>query len=374
MSREYIELGEFLTPYVQRNFEGNFKPVAVGRYGIKKREEIYSKELAKDYSKNKVIFKNTLTLGMGSVQIDVGILSTDETYSVSPAYHTYKIAEIDSDYLRYCLECRNHDMFKRYVKRGSRQGKTIDRKRWLDYKIPVFDYKQQKEIVIRLSKLQEIVQLKKEKLDVMKSLVRSRFVELFGDPILNTRNWKVAKLNELGVIGRGKSKHRPRNAPELLGGKYPLIQTGDVARADLYINEYNTTYSELGLKQSKMWKQGTLCITIAANIAKTSILNFDACFPDSVVGFVSSGQTSNVFVHHWFSFFQEILENQAPESAQKNINLRILSELNVILPPIEIQKKFIEFVNKISKLKYSVQKSLDETQVLFDSLMQEYFG
>ena len=106
-----------------------------------------------------------------------------------------------------------------------------------------------------------------------------RFVELFGDPVSNSYGLPEATLPELGEFGRGVSKHRPRNDPKLLGGEYPLIQTGDIANAGLYITSYNSTYSELGLKQSKMWDKGTLCITIAANIAKTSILEFDACFP-----------------------------------------------------------------------------------------------
>ena len=138
----------------------------------------------------------------------------------------------------------------------------------------------------------------------------------------------------MGEFGRGVSKHRPRNDIKLLGGKYPLIQTGDVANAGLYITSYSSTYSELGLKQSKMLgKKGTLCITIAANIAKTAILEFDACFPDSVVGLFGNERTNNSFYSLLaFHFFQAILESQAPESAQKNINLKTLSELKVIVP------------------------------------------
>ena len=123
-----------------------------------------------------------------------------------------------------------------------------------------------------------------------------------------------------------------------------------------------------------MWDEGTLCITIAANIAKTAILGFDACFPDSIVGFIANEDTNNVFVHYWFSFFQEILESQAPESAQKNINLKILSELKVIVPNIQEQNEFADFVVQVEKTKDTIQKSLDETQILFDSLMQKYFG
>ncbi|AHK80691.1 restriction modification system DNA specificity protein, partial [Ectothiorhodospira haloalkaliphila] len=86
--------------------------------------------------------------------------------------------------------------------------------------------------------------------------------------------------------GRGKSKHRPRNDPKLFGGKYPFIQTGDVRNSDHLIVDYSTTYNDLGLAQSKLWPKGTICITIAANIAETGILDFDACFPDSIIGLV----------------------------------------------------------------------------------------
>jgi type I restriction enzyme S subunit len=197
---------------------------------------------------------------------------------------------------------------------------------------------------------------------------------MFGDPVSNSFGLPESTLPKLGEFGRGVSKHRPRNDPKLLGGEYPLIQTGDVAVANLYITEYGSTYSELGLQQSKMWNKGTLCITIAANIAKTAILDFDACFPDSVVGFIANERTNNIFIHYWFSFFQAILESQAPESAQKNINLKILSELKVIVPEKNRQDEFAAFVAQVDKSKAAVQKALDETQLLFDSLMQEYFG
>ena len=181
-------------------------------------------------------------------------------------------------------------------------------------------------------------------------------------------------LPELGEFGRGVSKYRPRNAPELLGGKYPLIQTGDIASANLYITKYDSTYSEAGFKQSKMWKAGTLCITIATTIAKTAILTFDSCFPDSVVGFTPNGKTNSLFINYWFSFFQKILEDQAPAVAQKNINLQVLSELQIITPPKQLQNDFAAFVQQIDKSKFTVQKSLEKAETLYKSLMQEYFA
>jgi type I restriction enzyme S subunit len=216
--------------------------------------------------------------------------------------------------------------------------------------------------------------MREDEIKKLDDLIKARFVELFGNPVSNSLGLPEATLLELGEFGRGVSKHRPRNDPKLLGGEYPLIQTGDVAAANLYITEYGSTYSELGLQQSKMWNKGTLCITIAANIAKTAILEFDACFPDSVVGFIANERTNNIFIHYWFSFFQAILESQAPESAQKNINLKILSELKVIVPEKNKQDEFADFVTQVDKSKVAVQNALNETQILFDSLMQEYFG
>jgi type I restriction enzyme S subunit len=188
----------------------------------------------------------------------------------------------------------------------------------------------------------------------------------------NPKGWSEMTLPELGEFGRGVSKHRPRNAPELLGGIYPLIQTGEVAAANLYITSYDNTYSEIGFQQSKMWDRGTLCITIAANIAKTAILGFDACFPDSVVGFNANEKTCNIFIHYWFSFFQAILESQAPESAQKNINLKILSELKVIVPPITLQNQFAAFVEQVDKSKYYSSLSYSSCQMAANTYRQEW--
>lgn len=225
-------------------------------------------------------------------------------------------------------------------------------------------YEEQKEVVEILDKLKGIIDNETQRIRKYDDLIKARFVEMFGDPVSNSRGLPEATLPELGEFGRGVSKHRPRNDPKLLGGKYPLIQTGDVASADLYITSYTGTYSDLGLAQSKMWDEGTLCITIAANIAKTAILGFDACFPDSVVGFRANEKTNNIYIHYWFSFFQRILEAQAPESAQKNINLKSLSELRVIYPTKEEQDAFAAFVAEVDKSKLMFQKLHQQLNIL----------
>ncbi|EKO3892000.1 restriction endonuclease subunit S [Vibrio metschnikovii] len=170
--------------------------------------------------------------------------------------------------------------------------------------------------------------------------------------------WKT--LDEVALdFGRGKSKHRPRNDPSLYGGDIPFIQTGDIRNAAHTIQEYSQTYSELGLKQSKLWPKGTLCITIAANIAETSILGFDACFPDSVIGFVANPEeTSSSYVEYLLSSIKTQLEEKGQGSAQSNINLGTFQNLKLPFPSITEQERIVTILDKFDTLTSSITEGL----------------
>jgi type I restriction enzyme S subunit len=243
----------------------------------------------------------------------------------------------------------------------------------LKIKIPLPPLAEQQKIAVILDAADSLRQKDRQLIDHYTTLSQSLFLDMFGDPVTNPMGWEKVEFGTAGTLDRGKSKHRPRNAPELLGGKYPLIQTGDVANCNGYIREYSSTYSDFGLKQSKMWDAGTLCITIAANIAKTGILTFDACFPDSVVGFMNNEKSNIEFVKYWMSFIQKIIEDSAPMAAQKNINLKILRELKIPLPSITLQNQFAERVQLIEQQKQQAQASLEKSEALFNSLLQRAF-
>jgi len=159
--------------------------------------------------------------------------------------------------------------------------------------------------------------------------------------------WEWARLPQFGEVNRGKSKHRPRNDPKLYGGLYPFVQTGDIRHATGILHSYSQTYNELGLKQSQLWPKGTLCITIAANIADTAILGFDACFPDSIVGFLPEDDFCDVrFVEYFIRTAKENIERYAPATAQKNINLRILSSIAIPFPPLVEQHGIVSEIER----------------------------
>ncbi|MCW4015356.1 MAG: restriction endonuclease subunit S, partial [Candidatus Bathyarchaeota archaeon] len=273
---------------------------------------------------------------------------------------------------KYVVYAVNSPLIRHQIE-GQITGTTrqrITRKKIGELQIPLPPLPIQQKIAAILDAADQYRQKTKALVAKYDQLAQSLFLDMFGDPVSNPKGWETVMFSDIGSLDRGKSKHRPRNAPELLGGKYPLIQTGDVANSGGYISSYTSTYSELGLKQSKLWQAGTLCITIAANIAKTGILKIDACFPDSVVGFLPNDKTNVEFVQYWMSFLQKILEDSAPESAQKNINLKILRNLEFFCPPTILQNQFADRIQQIEQQKQQAQASLQKAEELFQSLLQ----
>lgn len=193
------------------------------------------------------------------------------------------------------------------------------------------------------------------------------------------KEWKYVHLSKLGELSRGKSKHRPRNDKKLFeDGKYPFVQTGDVKAANKYLTTYSTMYGDFGLAQSKLWKKGTLCITIAANIAETCILGIDACFPDSVVGFdPQEGLVNKDYVRYFIEASKIRLWAFAPATAQKNINLTTLE--NLIIPYCDIdEQKYIvtEIESRLSvcnKIEQTVNESLQKSESLRQSILKQAF-
>lgn len=303
-------------------------------------------------SSAKILAPGTLLYSIFASIGAVGILEIPAATNQAIAGLSIKTDRVIRDYLYHFL--KSQEALAKSSGRGAAQNNiNLTILRGMEVPLPSID--DQKEIVDQLEGIAVQIEQATAQIDQLDSLVKSRFVEMFGDPTNNEFDFPVEKLGGLGLLERGKSKHRPRNAPELRGGPngpYPLIQTGDIANAGTYLATYEDTYTELGLLQSRIWPKGTLCITIAANIAKTSILAIDACFPDSVVGFTTNGKVTNLFMHYWFSFFQSILEKQAPQAAQKNINLRILQNLDVIAPPLALQREFADFVAQVDKSRF----------------------
>lgn len=193
-------------------------------------------------------------------------------------------------------------------------------------------------------------------------------------------NWEDKTLEQISTtFGRGKSRHRPRNDPALYGGKYPFVQTGDVRNAEHIITEFSQTYSEAGLAQSKLWPKGTICITIAANIAETGILGFDACFPDSVIGVVPNPNEAEVgYVEYVLQSFKARLQALGQGSAQANINMGTFENERFPFPKVEEQRRIVTKLDALSeesqRLESIYRQKLTALDDLKKSLLHQAFS
>jgi type I restriction enzyme S subunit len=180
------------------------------------------------------------------------------------------------------------------------------------------------------------------------------------------KGWKWLRLGNVGAFERGRSKHRPRNDKCLFDdGLYPFVQTGDVSRSKSTKNIINTCssyYNDFGLQQSRLWTKGTLCITIAANIAETGFLGIDACIPDSVVAFLSIDESLSKLVKLFIDVAKQDLEHYAPSTAQKNINLGIINDLIFPLPPLAEQHRIVAKVDQLMALCDRLEAAISAAQ------------
>jgi type I restriction enzyme S subunit len=185
---------------------------------------------------------------------------------------------------------------------------------------------------------------------------------------------KTTRLDELGFVSRGRSRHRPRNDASLYGGEYPFFQTGDIKAANLYLTEYTQTYSEAGLAQSKMWDKGTLCITIAANIAETAILGIPGCFPDSVVGFIPDPDKADVrFIKYYIDILKLGMQSISRGTTQDNMSVEKLMSFDFDVPDLPTQRKIAGILSAYDDLIENNLRRIKILEEMAQSLYREWF-
>ena len=306
----------------------------------------------------KLIPKDTLImsfkLSIGKVAITKKELYTNEAIA---AFVVKDKNLLDSNYLYYVVSGLNYD-FDTAVK-----GKTLNKEKLLNTKIFLPSIGIQNKIAEILGAVDEEIEKINELINRSDKIKSGLMKKLFSDGIGHKGNckrtklgivpveWEVVSLSSVAKVERGKFSHRPRNDLKLYNGAIPFIQTAEVVGCNGKIYSYHQTLNDEGLKVSKMFPAGTIVLTIAANIGDTGVLQFDACFPDSLVGIKVNEQMDSIFLEFYLRTTKEYLNSIATQSAQKNINLEKLNPLLIIKPPLHEQKQIAEilfaFDNKI---------------------------
>lgn len=240
---------------------------------------------------------------------------------------------------------------------------------------------EQKQIVAILDKAFAAIDQAKanieKNIENAKELFQSKLNAIFSQ---QGEGWEEKRLQDISVeFGRGKSKHRPRNDKKLFGGKYPFVQTGDIRNSDKLVLSYNQTYNEVGLAQSKLWPKGTICITIAANIAETAITNFESCFPDSIIGVIVDSKKANVdYTYYALQYLKAELQAKGKGSAQDNINMGTFKDQYFPFPNIYEQQRIVDSLDMLKIQAVAIQshyrQKLTNLEELKKSILQKAFS
>ena len=240
--------------------------------------------------------------------------------------------------------------------------------------IPLRKMEEQLHIVQQLNSIITIKKLQEQEISLFDDLIKARFVEMFGDININDKNWNCEPLGELCTIVRGGS---PRPIEQFLGGDVPWIKIGDATDGDnIYLNSTKEHIIQEGVKKSRLVKPGSLIFAnCGVSLGFARIITFEGCIHDGWLAMEDIDERlDRVFLLQALNQMTEHFRTIAPAGTQPNLNTAIMKAYMQVIPPIELQRDYIRFVRQVDKSKVAVQKALDETQTLFDSLMQEYFG
>ena len=241
--------------------------------------------------------------------------------------------------------------------------------------IPKRTVQEQKKCVVILDELKKIISLYTEKIGKYDELIKARFVEMFGSIHESTEYLYVAVKDLTDVISGGTPS---RDKPEYWeDGTIPWVKTTELQNNIIVnVDEYIT---EVGLNSSsaKLVPVGTVLVAMygqGKTRGMTAYLNIEACTNQACACILPSDRIDSMFMWKFFELSYEKLRNLAQGAGQPNLNGNMIKNFQVLVPPIELQKEYVDFVCQTAKSKVATQKALDETQLLFDSLLQEYFG
>jgi type I restriction enzyme S subunit len=239
----------------------------------------------------------------------------------------------------------------------------------LAMKMPLPPVEEQRRIVAKIdelaSKIKEAQGLRHQAVEKGRELVGTKAASVFRSALkVDSR-----ALHSVATLERGKFSHRPRNEPRFFDGAHPWIQIGEIESSTKFIRHWTQTLNDDGLAISKKFPRGTVLISIAATIGAVGILDFDCCVPDSIVGVTPRDALDSEFIYYYLGYLRQHLEEIAPQSAQKNINLQILSKLPVPQLTLSEQRRVVEELDALQAEENALKRLQAETAAELDALL-----
>ena len=286
---------------------------------------------------------------------------------------TFDKVEIDKNYFVYAVKYKLDEMV---MKTHGATMKHIVKKDFDATRIPYPSLREQEEIATILDKISMIIEVRKRELQLLDSLIKARFVEMFGDLRMNTKGWNVKTFDKLSYLITDGEHSTPRRITQ---GVY-LLSARNILNHSLQLEDVDYIDKEEYERIAKrvVPQEGDVLISCSGTVGRCCSVPVGVKFQmvRSVALIRFKEEINHVFAEYMITsdYLQEQIKGSQTVSAQANLFQGKIKALKGFVPPIELQNQFADFVKQVDKSKVAVQKALDETQMLFDSLMQEYFG
>ncbi|BBM51825.1 restriction endonuclease S subunit [Leptotrichia trevisanii] len=356
---EYVEIDKIInvelgkTPSRNNSDYWNGKHTWIAISDMNKKYIVNSKEKitneAIENTKIKKVPKDTVIM---SFKLSIGkrAITKSEVYTneAIAAFHIKDLKYLIPEYLYYALESVD---FLKYTDKAVK-GKTLNKEKLKKIKIPIFPLTEQLKISEILNKTQKIIEDKKKQIFLFDELIKSRFIEMFGDPIRNEKGWEVKKWEEVLKIINGKNQKKVENQ----SGKYDIFGSG----------------GKMGKADDWLVKENSVLIGRKGSINKPIIVKEKIWNVDTVFGLEPNIEIINCDYLYYFCYFYDF-ERLNKAVTIPSLTKKDLLKIDIPIPPLVLQEKFVLIHKSINKLKFEAEKSLKEMENLYDSLMQKFF-
>jgi type I restriction enzyme S subunit len=389
---KWVRLGEVIEEVKEKVGNKYLEPVAIGIQGVKKRSEIYYKDLAEDYSKNKVFKSGNVAFGLGSNEMAIGVNTSNQDYCISPAYRVFKLKEQDVLYFHYFLSFFKKVVGDKFLILSARQGKAVDFERLFNEYIPLPPLPEQRKIAQILEtvdnaieKTEKIIEkYKRIKQGLMQDLltkgidengnIRSEKTHKFKDSPLGRipEEWEVVRLGE--VIHSFAGGTPSREIPEFYNGGIKWLKSGEINRKYIYFTE--ETLSPKGLKSSnaKWVPENTIVIAMyGATAGQIGIIKDRMTTNQAVLALVIIDERKVFYEYLYYSLskFVSMLLSNLQGSGQPNLSKNIIDSLLIPLPPLSEQKRIAEILSQIDQAIEKEEKYKEKLERLKKGLMED---
>ena len=386
-----VELGTLITPAkTVRCGNGTYPVLSMTMHnGLVFQDEKFKKVIAsKDTSDYKVVYRNQLVI---SFPIDEGVLAAQRITDagiVSPAYGIWNIdqSQILPEFLEYALRCNRALQYYKAKLRGSTaRRRSLPTPTLLAFTIPLPSIVEQKEILVKIRRAKGLLEKREAQIRMLEELIKSRFVEMFGDPELNPMRWPVEAVGGVLSVEPQNGLYKPQSDYVQDGTGIPILRIDafyDGKVTDFSglkrLNCTDTERSRYLLMENDVVINRVNSLEYLGKCAWITGLMEPTVFESNMMRFhVDESRIDPCYMTRLLCsefIYKQILNKAKKAVNQASINQRDVQSFKILVPPVGLQKQYAAFVAQVDKSKFAIQRSHDELELLFNSLMQQYFG